>query len=184
MVIPTHAKRVFQGEIFDVYQWEQKLFDGSIATFEALRRPDTALVMPVQGGKILLADQEQPNQPRHLTFFGGRVDAGEKPLEAAQRELQEEAGVTSDRWELLTSVQPYGKIEWTVHYFIAHDCRTVGAPRLDPGERITTHAVTFEEFLTFLQTYRGAGDVVPEGLHFTEDDLGIKKLQKKLEIVE
>src|SRR5215467_9321922 len=34
ILIPEHAERVFQGKIFDVYQWPQKLYDGSTATFE------------------------------------------------------------------------------------------------------------------------------------------------------
>ena len=43
--IPINAKKVFQGIIFDVYQWEQKLFDGTVATFEKLKRPDIDIVL-------------------------------------------------------------------------------------------------------------------------------------------
>ena len=32
--IPENAKKVFTGQVFDVYQWEQEMFDGSKATFE------------------------------------------------------------------------------------------------------------------------------------------------------
>ncbi|KKP89624.1 MAG: NUDIX hydrolase [Candidatus Moranbacteria bacterium GW2011_GWC2_37_73] len=28
-LIPEHAKKVFSGTFFDVYQWEQEMFDGS-----------------------------------------------------------------------------------------------------------------------------------------------------------
>lgn len=45
--IPSHATKVFSGVIFDVYQWEQELFNGNIATFEALRRPSTVIIIPV-----------------------------------------------------------------------------------------------------------------------------------------
>lgn len=38
--IPPNAQRVFSGKIFDVYQWPQPLFDGSIATFEVAKRLD------------------------------------------------------------------------------------------------------------------------------------------------
>ncbi len=38
MKIPPNAKRVFKGIIFDVYQWQQKMFDGSKETFEMLKR--------------------------------------------------------------------------------------------------------------------------------------------------
>jgi hypothetical protein len=45
--IPSHAHKVFSGVIFDVYQWDQELFNGKIATFEAIQRPSTVIVIPV-----------------------------------------------------------------------------------------------------------------------------------------
>ena len=59
--IPDNAKKVFGGVLFDVYQWEQELFDGTKTIFEKLKRPDTVVVFPVlDDGKILLTEQEQP----------------------------------------------------------------------------------------------------------------------------
>lgn len=43
-LIPPEADRVFRGEIYEVYQWSQKMPDGSVKTFEMLRRPDTVMV--------------------------------------------------------------------------------------------------------------------------------------------
>lgn len=34
MKIPSTAKRVFKGIIFDVYRWEQEMFDETTSTFE------------------------------------------------------------------------------------------------------------------------------------------------------
>ncbi len=42
--MPDHARRVFRGEVFDVYQWEQEMFDGSKAVFEKLIRQDTVII--------------------------------------------------------------------------------------------------------------------------------------------
>ena len=42
-LIPPEADRVFRGEIYEVYQWPQKMPDGSVETFEMLRRPDTVM---------------------------------------------------------------------------------------------------------------------------------------------
>ena len=44
--IPANAKKVFHGVIFDVYQWEQEMFDGTKEIFEKLKRPDTVVVFP------------------------------------------------------------------------------------------------------------------------------------------
>src|SRR3990167_6673441 len=98
--IPPQAKKVFSGVIYDVYQWEQAMFDGSPAIFEMLRRPNTVCVIPMVGDQILLAFEEQPNKGPHWTLFGGRQEQDETPIQAAQRELLEESGYVSDNWEL------------------------------------------------------------------------------------
>lgn len=61
--MPENAKRVFKGIIFDVYQWEQEMFDGGKETFEKLKRPNTVVVFPVfPDGRIMLTEQEQPGK--------------------------------------------------------------------------------------------------------------------------
>src|SRR3989344_4677291 len=113
--IPNHAKKVFKGVIFDVYQWEQKMFDGSVDTFERLKRPDTVVVFPVlPNGKIILTEQEQPGSRVFIGATGGRVDEGEGILEAAKRELLEESGYTAEEFTLWDARQPIGKIDWAV----------------------------------------------------------------------
>ena len=37
-LIPREAELVFRGEIYEVHQWLQKMPDGSVETFEMLRR--------------------------------------------------------------------------------------------------------------------------------------------------
>lgn len=145
--IPEHAKMVFKGKIFEVWQWEQKMFDGSIATFERLRRPNTAQVIAVVGDKILLQEQQQPDSKPFISTPGGRCDWGEDPLEAAKRELLEETGYVSDDWEKFREVYPVSKIEWTVYTYVARDCRKEKEPELDGGEKIQTRLATFDEFL-------------------------------------
>lgn len=76
--IPDHAKKVFSGVLFDTYQWEQKMYDGSTAVFEKLKRPDTVVVFPVLGdGTVVLTEQEQPGKEPFIGAAGGRVDEGE-----------------------------------------------------------------------------------------------------------
>jgi hypothetical protein len=49
--IPTDAKMIFKGKLFEVWQWEQKMFDGSVETFEHLKRPNMAVVIPITHGQ-------------------------------------------------------------------------------------------------------------------------------------
>jgi ADP-ribose pyrophosphatase len=146
--LPPHAKKVFAGVMFDVYQWEQEMYDGSTATFEKLKRPDTVVVFPVlDDGRILLTVQEQPGKAPFIGSAGGRVDAGEGILEAVKRELLEETGYEASEYTLWHAEQPTSKIEWAVFLFVAKGLKKVADLNLDAGEKITLKSVTFDEFV-------------------------------------
>jgi len=146
--IPKNAKRVFKGVIFDVWQWPQKMFDGSTETFEMLKRADTAVVIPVVDDKILILIQLQPNRSEAFySLAGGRRDKGETALNAAKREMLEETGYVSRDWKLWQTINPVNKIVWTSYTYIARDCIYWQPPRPDAGEKITTKLISFDEFL-------------------------------------
>ena len=145
-LIPDTAERVFKGNIFDVYQWPQTLFDGTSATFEMLRRPDTVQVLLVRGSQILLVEDEQPGRSPRLHFPGGRADETDASWEiAAQRELREEAGLVCESWRLIDVQQPIIKIEWFTPIFLATDIIDEFEQQLDAGEKITTQWHEFAE---------------------------------------
>ncbi len=146
--IPPQATQVFKGKIFEVWQWEQKLFDGTTDTFEMLRRPNTANVIAVVGENILVCEQRQPDrQQAYLSLPGGRCDWNEDPLAAAKRELLEETGYASDDWEIFQEHSPEAKLDWTILTYVARNCRKAQEPHLDAGEEITARLLTFDEFL-------------------------------------
>lgn len=136
MKIPQEAKRVFKGVIFDVYQWQQEMFDGSYATFERLKRTGTVQIIAARGDKVLISFESQPDKPNFYTLFGGRMEEGEDPLAAAQRELMEETGMEAKEWDLFKVYDPISKMDWKLHYFIARDCQKVQEQKLDAGERV------------------------------------------------
>ena len=146
MQIPKQAKRVFKGVIFDVYQWKQKMFDGSYEIFEMLKRPDTVQIIATKGDNILIAEEEQPGSPKSDGLFGGRVDEGEQPLDAAKRELLEETGMESEEWELFKVYEYYFKIDWKLYYYIARNCGKIAEPKLENGEKINVKEVSLDEF--------------------------------------
>lgn len=147
MKIPSEAEKVFKGVIFDVYHWQQKLFDGSESTFEMLKRANTVEAIAIKDDKIYLSHQSQPNKKDFYSLFGGRGEQGEDPLVSAKRELLEESGMTSDKWELFKVYQPIHKIDWDIYTYIARDCKKISATKLDAGEKIETKECTFEEFI-------------------------------------
>lgn len=146
--IPAHAKKVFQGEIFSIYQWEQELYDGSFATFEVASRWWTGLVIPVmKNGNILVAKQEQPWKWVYIDFLGGRQNEWETLLDTAKRELLEEAWVESSDFELLAQ-KDWGtsKLDWTIEYYVARGCEKIQEQNLDSGEKLEVLEVSLEDF--------------------------------------
>ena len=70
-MIPKSAKCVFKGLFFQTYQWQQKQFDGTYATFEAVKRRPTVQIIATVGDKIILLKEEQPNYGKFTSIIGG-----------------------------------------------------------------------------------------------------------------
>jgi len=151
--IPENAKKVFTGIIFDVYQWEQELYDGSTTIFEKIKRPDTVVIYPVlPDGKIMLIEEEQPGRIPHIGIPGGRVDEGEDILLAAKRELHEETGYEAEEYILWDAQQPELRLEWAVYTFIAKGLKKTSEPHTDAGEKIKIMPVNFDELIEITTT--------------------------------
>jgi ADP-ribose pyrophosphatase YjhB (NUDIX family) len=145
--VPAGATRVFRGEIYDVYQWPQKMFDGSTKTFEMLKRVDTVQIIAVKDGKIVVILEEQPHKEKFYGVPGGRVDMGEGTLEAAKRELLEETGMVFGDFELVDIAQPMSNIEWFVYTYVATGFQSQGEKELDNGERNEVFEMSYDEVL-------------------------------------
>ena len=144
VLIPDSAKRVFKGQIYDVYQWPQKMFDDSIHTFEMLRRPDTIAVIVIVSNKMLLIDDEHPHTGSRKSLPTSRVDNQDTDtLSAAKREVLEETGFEFDNWKLVNVTQPHTKLEWFIYFYVASDGKKTAEPLLDAGEKIKVEALAF-----------------------------------------
>jgi ADP-ribose pyrophosphatase len=184
-MIPKQAKKVFNGVIFDVYQWDQEMYDGTTETFEKLRRPGTVEVLVVtQDNKIMIQKQSQPDKDEtFLCPVGGRVDPGEEPLATAKREMLEETGYSATDWSLLHEVSPMSKIDWKMHVYVARDIEKVADQHLDAGEKIELLELDFDAFIRLVdqnKMRRMEQDLRMMCVRAVYDSRAYKELQEKI----
>lgn len=178
-LIPEQAECKFRGELFDVYQWPQELFDRSMATFEMLRREDTVVIIGLLTAeeqeclgrmtegktgedKVVITYQTQPHQGWFYDYPGGRHDnSTETELEAAKREMREETGMSFKNWKLVEVHQPFTKVDWLVYTFVATGFIEQTTQELDPGEKIEVMTVTLDELHGYAKQ-PGAKHLMPE----------------------
>lgn len=153
--LPDNAVCVFEGVLYSVWHWNQEMFDGSVETFEMLKRPDTVEVIAIVDDKILIQKEEQPHVGEFYDVPGGRHDyKGENELECAKRELREETGYSLSEWKLVYAVQHASKIDHVSYVFVAYGDYEKSDQNLDNGEKIEVELVTFDEFMKKLSILR------------------------------
>ena len=97
--------------------------------------------------RVVLIRQYRPGTDEVcLEIPGGMVDPGETPADAAARELVEETGYTSARWEQIGTVAPNPAIQNNhLHTFLALDAEPTSAQRLEGSEVIDVETATLAD---------------------------------------
>ncbi|MET8688935.1 NUDIX hydrolase [Streptomyces sp. NPDC004732] len=97
-------------------------------------RDASVVVARDEGGRVALLSAQFPRHGGEYLFLpGGRREDGESPAECAQRELQEEAGITADQWRALGAYAMTLGSTARVHLYEASDL-TLGPQQLTPTE--------------------------------------------------
>ena len=113
--------------------------DAREGDFYQIDSPDwvNILAITAQEQVVLVRQYRHGIDQVTLEIPGGCVDPGELPLDAAKRELMEETGYQSDRWEqigYITANPAFMTNGCTT--FIAHEARQVGPQRPDEHEEL------------------------------------------------
>ena len=129
---------------------EVALPNGATIEYGVLEGDGFASVVPVtEDGKVVLVRQwRQPLGSFTLELPSGRVDKGEDPRAAAERELFEEAGFRAVGLEHLVSVHTStGRSNEVCHLFRCRAGWDPGGPRPEPTEFIRVVELPLEEAL-------------------------------------
>lgn len=122
----TKSEPIFSGRILSLSLEDHRLPDGREATFEIVRHPGGAAVLPVleDGRLVLIRQYRAPVGQMVLEIPAGKLDSGEPPEHCAERELIEEvgyrAGTLEKLGEMLTAI---GFCDERLHLYLAIDLR-------------------------------------------------------------
>jgi len=100
----TQTETVFEGHVWNLRRDEFAYGDGSIVREYVDHSGAVAILALDDDGRVLLIRQyRHPVGFRDWEIPAGLLDVpGEDPLEAAKRELAEEADLTAERWDVLS----------------------------------------------------------------------------------
>lgn len=115
--------------------------DGTEGDYYYIDMPGSCGTVPLfaDGSTVLLQVRRYLLGCELWEFPIGGMKSGEAPLEVAQHELEEEAGLVAARWTELGQFAPYKGVSTEVcHFFLAEDL-TVTAQRLEAEEDIVVH---------------------------------------------
>lgn len=140
---------IFNGLIFDIEQMDVEIGTLGSHTFQVIRHPGGAGVLPVHDdGTISLIRQLRPAVNAHLLEIpAGRLNPDEAPLECARRELLEETGLGAETFVSLGLIHSSpGVFDEIVHLFAAYGI-TQGEARPEADEDIEVLRLPFDDAL-------------------------------------
>jgi ADP-ribose pyrophosphatase len=137
----------YRGSIITVRVDDVRMSDGSVAQREVVEHPGAVVIVALDDdGKVVLVNQYRPPIKAHLDELpAGLLDVeGESALNAAKRELAEEAGLVADEWHVLLDLHPSpGITTEAVRVFLARGL-SASTEKFEPEHEEQTMTVSRE----------------------------------------
>ncbi len=143
------SKEIYKGNIIKVSLDEVELPNGHKSKREIVRHPGAVAIIALTDDKKLLLVR-QYRKPLDMVIYeipAGKLEPGEKPLDCARRELEEETGYKSDSIKHIQSFYTSpGFADEIVHvYFTDRLEKLENSAGLDDDEFLDLLEVTLEE---------------------------------------
>jgi ADP-ribose diphosphatase len=147
MVRKISEREVFKTDIFSVKEIELELRNKKKARYSIIEKKDSSLIVPIteDGQLILIKEYFAAIGSYEIGLPKGRVDSG-NPLDAANRELQEETGYKAKELvKLGTLTVTPGTTRHKTHVYLARKLIESKLPH-DEDEEIEVIKIPFKDF--------------------------------------
>lgn len=153
------SKILCKTPIFDLESVHRKSTDGRQGDFVRLSSPNWVNVIPrfksSDGRDYFVMERQFRHGSNSITveFPGGIIENGEKPEEAALRELEEETGVRAQKLTFLGEINPNSAfLKNRGYFFLAEELEYTNTRNFDANEQIETVCIPAEEFFEKMGT--------------------------------
>jgi len=147
------SQTVYTGKVFGIRRDEVIEPSGVRTMREMITHPGSVVVLPVlPDGRVLLIQQYRYAARQYLwELVAGRMDPGETPLQAAERELKEETGYSAKRLNVFLEFFPTpGFLEEKMFLLLAEGL-TPGKATPEDDEKIIARAYTHQQLEEMLR---------------------------------
>lgn len=127
-----------------------------------------------EDGRVLFQNEYRYAHDKVLTSVpAGMIDAGETPLQAAERELLEETGYTAESFDYIAELYEYPtKLSHSTHIVRASNIRKIAEPKLEETEFIESRELlTLDEVREKLASNGIKTTVIISGLYLAIPEL-------------
>ncbi len=147
------SKTIYKGRIVDVKLEKIVEPSGVAAEREVIYHSGSVVVLPhLADGRVVLVRQYRYAARQQLwELVAGGLEAGESPVEAAHRELQEEAGFRARRCKLLLDFYPSPGVLSERMFLVEASGLTPAPIQPDPDERIEVGKFTLPQIQEMLR---------------------------------
>lgn len=143
------SREIFRNPWIRLRQDEVRRQDGTHTSFGVvdMKAGSSILAFDSRREVYLVREYKYAVARESLEVISGGIEPGEPPLDAARRELKEEAGLEAAEWVDMGLIEPFTSVIASPNYlFMALGVRE-GASRPDDGEMVSVEKVPFERAL-------------------------------------
>lgn len=148
------SKYVYQGKVIDVRYDDVEIADGSKSIRIVVEHPGGVVIVAQKTPDTVLMVKQfrYPIKQTALELPAGKLEKGEEPFPAAQRELEEETGYRAKTWKSLGYINTTpGFCDEKLYLYFASDLEFVGE-HPDDGEIIEAHEYKTDEIFDKIKT--------------------------------